>query len=180
MQNAFPLLRFSRRAALAGVVLLGAFLAVPLTAGDEKSCPEPAEVCLQEMAAKLRSRGWVGIQLDRRPTGGFTIVRVWPESPGAQAGLEKGDVLVAFEGVPYAEKRRNELEKAYDKMKPGNTVTYTVRRGERQLEVPVKLIALPEEMVAQWVGHHFLEAHLPAVHAHAAEAHEPPGDGEKP
>jgi len=142
-----------------------AFLAaaLPVQAGDYK-CSEDAQTCLTSMAEHLKKKGWVGIEMDvNEETGLMTIVRVVAESPAEAAGFQKGDQMVAFNGLAYGEENKAALKEAYGQMIPGNTVTYTVKRVGEKVDLKVHLAAIPETVMAQWVGQHMLEHHAPAV-----------------
>lgn len=89
----------------------------------------------------------VGVLLDRGYTGeGVRIVSeedatdappVTPGGPAAEAGLQAGDVILAFEGRPMTES--DELVVAIRAREPGDEVTLTVRRGEEVFDVDLVL-----------------------------------------
>jgi C-terminal processing protease CtpA/Prc len=159
-----------RSAALGAALLTGAAFAgdtasAPKEAKKEMkkeySCKAEAQACLNEMAAKLKNRGWVGLQLDEGEKGEtITVTKVVPSSPAETAGFKNGDVLIAVNGVKFGSK---EYKDSAEKMKalfvPGNKVDYLVRRNNAEVPVSVKLATMPPEVVAQWVGMHMLEAH---------------------
>ncbi|MFI0485938.1 M50 family metallopeptidase [Actinomadura sp. 9N215] len=62
-----------------------------------------------------------------------------PRSPAAAAGLRVGDRVVSFNGTPVAD--WDELTKAIDKAKPGQTVPVVVRRqgAPQPVTLPIKL-----------------------------------------
>jgi len=65
------------------------------------------------------------------------VVRLHPGSPAAEAGLKPGDKVIRIDG------RRAVEYDAWD-LRPllrrnGATVRFTVRRGEKEIDVPVKL-----------------------------------------
>ncbi len=51
------------------------------------------------------------------------------------------------------------LDKIYQMMVPDQTLTYTIERQGKSLQVPVKLAKVPEQLMAQWIGQHVLEAY---------------------
>ena len=87
------------------------------------------------------------------------ILGVEPDSPAERAGLRKGDVLVAMNGIEYAEKNKERMHEAYNAMKPGKTITYTVERKGKNREIDVELGRIPEALVAKWIGNHMLNDH---------------------
>ena len=140
-------------------VALAAALAAPLAAGEKgKKCEMDAQACLTKMAAALKGRGWVGIEMDDA-AGRLTVTRVVPGSPAESAGLRSGDVLVALNGVPFGKENEAKVKASYKAMTPGAKITYTVQREGKDREVEVTLGKLPPEVLAQWVGAHMLEGH---------------------
>ena len=84
------------------------------------------------------SRGWVGVSLDTLADNEGTVVRgVFPGTPAADAGLEVGDIIVSLDGNDIGDSA--ELVRQIGMHPPGRQVVLNVRRGERSLEVPVKL-----------------------------------------
>ncbi len=147
-------------------------LTLPVAAGEK--CKEEASVCLQQMVEYLRDRGWVGIEFDSVEEGGPPqILRVLSGSPAEEAGFEVGDVLVAFNGVPYKESNEAALKEAKKALVPGNRVTFRVSRQGREIDIPVVAAALPRQVLAQWVGQHMLEHHVAEAAASEAEAPKP-------
>jgi len=154
---------------IAIVALLVCFAALPLmagtecasksaamTAGDKKEgCTADTQICLNKMAAKLRAKGWVGIELENSDSGVLTVTRVEYDSPATRAGLQAGDILVALNGVAFSDEQV--WDKNKDAMRVGNTITYTVERDGYKKEVNIELAQLPEEIMAKWVGRHMLE-----------------------
>src|SRR5687767_15512099 len=57
-------------------------------------------------------------------TKGVLVASVEPGSPAAKAGLQAGDVIIAFEGKPV--ESANELPRVVAASKPGSTVTLDV------------------------------------------------------
>jgi S1-C subfamily serine protease len=145
-------------------VALAATLAVPVVADEKgKKCDMDAETCCSKMAAELKNRGWVGIEMNDEG-GRLTVTRVVPGSPAESAGLRVGDVLVALNGTAFGEKNKAEIKTSYKAMTPGTKATYTVQRDGKDRQIEVTLGKLPQEVLAQWVGAHMLEAH-----AHTAD-----------
>jgi len=137
------------------VLVIALAVAVPVMAGEGKSCSHPTQDCLNYMADNLKDRGWVGLEMADES---MKISRVVEGSPAEKAGFEVGDVLTAVNGVSYSEENQEKLNKIkHHEMKAGNTVTYTVERSGHAKKIDVTLAELPETVMAQWVGGHMLE-----------------------
>ena len=128
-----------------------------------KPCDAELDDCLSQMTRKLGKKGWVGIELDRQDDGTLTITRVIPESPAAAAGLAAGDRILALNGVAYAGGDRAALKQAYKAMTPGSTITYSIDRGGKSLEIDILLAQLPDRIKAQWIAQHLVEGHSQAA-----------------
>ena len=158
-------------ALLIPVVTLTATL--PATAGDDKKhkkkCSAEAEVCIRDMAEGLKKRGWIGIEwetYDPRPV----ISHVGAGSPAAEAGIEVGDVVVAFAGVSTDEKEEVIWGAMKRALVPGKTITVEVLRDDARRQLKVELVAVPDHIVAQWVGMHVLQHHAAAPEDQVAES----------
>jgi len=139
-----------------------ALAALPLSAGDEKSrCPGDIQECAEAMAKKFENRGWVGINLDYGKDGGQTVLTgIFDDSPAQAAGLEEGDVLLELNGIPYTHDNEKKLYAEYENSKPGDTVTFKIDRDGDVEKIDVTLAKIPDQIVAQWIGYHIMEAHL--------------------
>lgn len=143
------------------VVLLISITASPLIAGEDHRCKASTQDCLNYMAAHLKERGWLGIEYDEENQ---KVLRVIEGSPAEKAGFRKGDVLIAIAGVDISDENSAEIKKIqYEKMRPGNRVTYTVVRAGMKKNLEVTLSEVPDDIMAQWVGRHMLEDHVEDV-----------------
>jgi sigma-B regulation protein RsbU (phosphoserine phosphatase) len=75
----------------------------------------------------------------------LSVERVAPDSPGAAAGFQKGDRVLAVEGIPCSNFR--DISQCMSRVRPGDTMTYQVRRGERTLFLPVMFSRPPPSEV---------------------------------
>lgn len=154
MRRAIAILTLALIVAAPGMVLAG-----------EGGCKGSTQDCLNKMAAKLRDRGWVGLELDHNDAGKMVVQRVVEDSPAASAGFRQGDVLLALNGVEFAESNHEALAKLKQDMTPGKQVTYTVGRGGTNHDLDVTLAKVPDQVLAAWIGGHMLEAHTTVASA---------------
>lgn len=78
-----------------------------------------------------------GIQYSKSRDGKLVIDRVLPISPGSEAGLEAGDVLVKINDQVAGEINKNELKKIFEN--ENKTVALTIKRGDATKVISVKL-----------------------------------------
>jgi len=105
-----------------------------------------------ELVAKLEpyEHPFLGILPMRPPAGfeeraaGVTVRYVYPESPAAKAGIERGDVVVALAGEPVEEADAFRLK--LSDHQPEDEVEFEVRRGEETLRLKALLGRLPEDL----------------------------------
>ena len=123
-----------------------------------KKCAFGTQDCLDYMATKMKTGGFVGIEMEQdEASGALTILRVIPDSPAAAAGLQSGDVLVALNGVAFKDASEEALKAAKKDWQPGQTVNYSVQRNGYERNVSVTLGKMPPEVLAKFVGQHMLE-----------------------
>ena len=145
-----------RRVGFLTMVMMAA-VAVTAMAGEGHKCTASTQECLDYMKAHMTDRGWVGIEYDQEE---MKVIRVIDGSPAERAGIHKGDVMMGMNGVDFAEENMEKLQQIQKaEMKPGNTITYTVRRAGQMKNLKVTLGELPEEVLAQWVGNHMIKDH---------------------
>ena len=139
------------------LVMAAVLLAAGPAAAAQPRCTLDLKTCLAEFA-KMRERPWVGVILDQDSTGAIHVVQVAPDGPAARAGMRAGDVLMSLEGLPVAEGRKLLAGKAG--WKTGSEVHYRIRRGTREMEMPLRLGQMTDAQLAQMIGEHMIEAHL--------------------
>jgi C-terminal processing protease CtpA/Prc len=142
---------------LAGALLLAA--ASGVVAGDKKKCTaDPAE-CKAKMKAKIEAKGWLGVELDKNDDKHMLVTKVYPDSPAAAAGFEKGDVFVAVDGIDYYAKDEATQKKMQKAWSPGNEVTFTVKRAGAKKTLDAKLGRIPTEVAKKWMDEHMKTHH---------------------
>jgi S1-C subfamily serine protease len=83
----------------------------------------------------------IAAQLGISMQEGVLVRLVEPGSPAAQAGVQLRDVITAFDGQPLKEEAA--LSKALNGHKPGDTVTLTLLRDGKTMDVKVTLGETP-------------------------------------
>ena len=131
---------------------------VPAMAGD-KRCDSDAAYCVKYIIENFEGKGWLGVELDYPEGQVPEIVRVLPESPAEEAGLRKGDYLLAFNGVRYATATETALAEAKRALVPGNRFAVTIKRDGRERVLKVTAANVPQSVLAQWIGEHLLYQH---------------------
>lgn len=115
-----------------------------------------------EHAAKLAAKGWLGIETKKdEATGAHVVAAVAPGSPAAAAGFQKGDVLVALNGIALTAENKDALKAAKSKLGVGSEVSYTVKRAGAKQQIAATLAPVPQDVLAQWVAEE--EARQPAT-----------------
>ena len=111
---------------------------------------------IDELKASGRvARGWMGVGLSELDADlarglelddgqdGVVIRQVYPGFPGAKAGLEPGDVVVALDDQVVEDSEG--LIRAIGGHKPGDTVRLDVLRDGKRKEIKVELAERPDE-----------------------------------
>lgn len=107
---------------------------------------------IDRVAAKLEShghiaRGYLGLGLQpvaidgNDGSGGAMVMSVDPKGPSAPAGIQQGDILVAWNGEPI--RHMQSLLRALGPDSVGQTVTLELRRGGMSQEVPLTITERP-------------------------------------
>ena len=83
-------------------------------------------------------------ELGAKATHGAYLAAVSPNTPAAQAGLTKGDVITALNGAPVDQK--HPLNVVLLDVKPGDTVTVTVNHDGTERPISVTLVERPASL----------------------------------
>jgi S1-C subfamily serine protease len=134
MSRKVPTLVFALILAMAGLA----------SAGGDK-CAKEAKAHATEQA----KHGWLGLDVDKSASG-YVVTGVAAGSPASQAGFQKGDVLVAFNGIALTDANKDALKKAKAGITVGSRVTYTVSRDGAQRQIAAKMAEVPPEVLARW------------------------------
>lgn len=120
----------------------------------------PSEVAARVVEQITRDgrvqRGWLGVQVQpldediARSLGlenarGAIVGSVVPESPAAQAGIQRGDVILTFEGASIADSR--ELTQRVGAFAINRPARLEIQRAGRRQTVNVRLQERPSEQV---------------------------------
>jgi serine protease Do len=101
------------------------------------------------------ARGWLGVsmqeltpeladKLDLKGTNGALVAAVLPDSPAVAAGLQPGDVIVAWNGKAVGDPRELGLAVAWSKI--GEKARVTVKRNGKDLTLTVTVGQRPEQI----------------------------------
>jgi serine protease Do len=97
------------------------------------------------------TRGYIGVGIQevtselaeafKAPLGSVVITRVEPDTPGAKAGLQVGDIILGVNGETVNDSGQFRLQ--VSRNTPGTTLRLRINREGKMQEVPVTLAALP-------------------------------------
>jgi serine protease Do len=93
-------------------------------------------------------RGWLGLRpVDPRAVGldipsGAVVALIVPGGPAHRAGLQRGDVVLTFDGLPIEDAERFRFLSANAGV--GKVVTLKVRRGPREQDVRITTMLQPD------------------------------------
>jgi serine protease Do len=96
----------------------------------------------QLLAKGTIERGWLGVSVEDRDEG-VLIANLDRTGPAAKAGMRAGDLVVAINGERIDSSRG--LIRAVAIVSPGNSITITVRRQGRDMDIPVNVGRRPTE-----------------------------------
>src|SRR5437773_8794182 len=89
-------------------------------------------------AAAVGEQGYIGIQIKKNDNGdGILVVMAVATSPADMAGVRGTDVIVKLNGKKVEE--LNDFINAIRDTKPGETVVLTIQRGDKEVEIKIKV-----------------------------------------
>lgn len=100
------------------------------------------------------ARGWLGVLIQEvnrdlaesfglgKPMGAL-VVQVAKDGPAGKAGLQEGDIVLAFNGTEI--RRSGELPPLVGQVRPGNSADIQVLRAGKKLTLEVTIEELPEQ-----------------------------------
>jgi prohibitin 2 len=102
------------------------------------------------------SRGYLGVFLQNAPgpleatgdatRGGIIVLRVMRGSPAERGGLQRGDVILKYNGQPLGQVE--ELQRHVSETPIGATVELEISRHDRLLQLPVRIEPAPTSLPA--------------------------------
>jgi C-terminal processing protease CtpA/Prc len=125
-------------------------------AASHKGCTASREECEKHMA-EAKNNGWLGIQYDSTEDGTSVVKAVVKGSPAEKAGFQSGDVLYALNGIEMNEANADRVKTTWKSLKPGSTVSYTVKRSGAAKDLTATLGKMPNEIYEAMVAEHMKE-----------------------
>ena len=128
------------------------FLALSsLAAAGGENCEKAAHAKAAKSSAMEKAKhGWLGLDVEKNAAGAHVVTGIAAGSPAEKAGFQKGDVLVAFNGIALTDANKEALKKAKMQNAVGRRVTYTVSRAGAERQIAATLAEVPEEVLARW------------------------------
>jgi len=141
-------------ALIAGVLTLA--ITVPAFAGGDHGCTAGTQTCLDQMAAKMAKKGYMGLEFDKAADGQYMVKKVIDGTPAATAGFQSGDVILVVNGAKWSD------EAAMKKLdwSVGSQVAVKIKRGDEKKVMNITLARMPDEVIARYVGTHMMESHV--------------------
>ena len=144
---------------LVSVLVFGLSISVTAGEGHAKKCKGSAQKCLDKQMASFAGVAWDGINVEMGEDKPMVVTEVAAQSPGAEAGIQAGDVLVSLNGKKLAGMNNKNLMATMSEFKIGEVATYIVKRGHNKQSVNVTMSELPTARAAKYVGQHMSNGH---------------------
>ena len=138
-------------------LLMALVFSVSAVAGEK--CDGAADDCLAKMQAKYAAKPWLGVEYDKAEDGRYVIKKVYGDSPAEEAGFQKGDVLLAMQGVEYSKSNKKAIKAVYADIKPGSDVQYVVKRQGAKVELEATMAHVPVKLQQKWIAEHMKKYH---------------------
>jgi thiol-disulfide isomerase/thioredoxin len=102
----------------------------------------PSALAPRDAAAQEASRrAWLGVALEKAPSGGVLAKHVVRSSPAAKAGLSDGDQILTADGVALAEP--SQLIARVALVGPGSPLAMRIRHSGADRDVTAALVSFP-------------------------------------
>ncbi len=131
---------------------LALFLALSsMAAAGGENCDTSSKAAHAKTAMHEKAQhGWLGLDVEKNASSGYVVTGVADGSPAEKAGFQKGDVLVAFNGIALTDDNKEALKKAKMQNAVGRQVTYTISRAGAERQIAATLAKVPAEVLAEW------------------------------
>ncbi len=141
-------------APVAGLLVLA--LAFPAFAGEPQRCTLDIQTCLNQMAARMEHRGYMGLEFNKDDSGQYVVRKVVAHTPAESAGFMPGDVILVVNGARWSDAA------AMGKLNwnAGARMAVKVLRGTEKKTLNVRLTHMPPDIIARTIGAHMLENHV--------------------
>lgn len=122
------------------------------------ACTNDAQACVNMMATKAASHGWMGVDGEVDKESGYFVINVVAEdSPAAKAGFKAGHKITAINGETVNFNDEKAAQAVMAAMVPNAEITFTVAASYgKTKEIAVTLQEMPESEVAKMLGKHML------------------------
>jgi len=122
------------------------------------ACENDAQSCVNMIAAKAASHGWMGVdgEVDKE-SGYFVITEVASHSPAAEAGFKSGYKVTAVNGEAVDFNDEAAAHATMALLVPNAEITFTIAGDYgKSKDIAVTLLDMPEGEVAKMLGKHLL------------------------
>lgn len=105
---------------------------------------------VQKVATEIKEkgkvrRGWLGVSITDNEEGQVEIINVEKESPASLVGLQRGDIILEFDGEKVTSGKM--FAYAVRGRSPGENVTLKIKRDGKEKKIQVKLGEYPEKEI---------------------------------
>jgi len=127
--------------------------AVVTTADDKSEKREPDKPAEQKPKTGERTRGYLGLMFEGDPNRGpVSIYDVLPDSPASKAGVMVDDVVLKVNKIEV--KDRDLVLNTLKALKPGDKVTFRLKRGDKEMDVSITVGQWPADFKPSAKGDH--------------------------